>query len=324
MRRREFIALLGGVGATWPFVARSQQTTAKRIGVVQQGGPYYAGVEGLREGLKAAGLDDGKQIVLVLHDAKGDPASAEAAARALEADGVALIVAFTTIVARAAKAGTAHVPIVFAAGSDPVAFGLVDAIAKPGGRLSGVHFITTELTGKRIGLLREMLPGLHRIVTFYNPDNPVAKSAMEEARSATQLLGVDLVDQQVTSLADIRERLALLGEAKADAYFFVSDGLVNSHGVLILEAANAVRMPTMAYELDLVARGALVGYGFNYREIGRLAAKYVARVLSGTHPSDLPIEAISRPALAINLRTARALGLTIPPTLLARADEVIE
>jgi putative tryptophan/tyrosine transport system substrate-binding protein len=320
MRRREFIAVLGGLGATGPFVARSQQTTAKRIGVVLQGGLYYAGVEGLREGLNAAGLEDGKQIMLVIRDAKGDAA----AARELEDDGVELIVAFATTVARATKDATANVPIVFAAGRDPVASGFVDSMPKPGGRLTGVHFLTAELTTKRLGLLREMVPTLRRIFTFHDPANPVARYALEEARSATRLLGIDLVDHEVSSPADIRSRLALLGEAKADAYFFISDSLVNSYGTLILEAANALRMPTMVYELDLVPKGALAGYGLNYREIGRLAAKYVSRVLSGTRPSDLPVETLSQPALAINLRTARALGLTIPPALLARADEVIE
>ena len=324
MRRREAIALIGGVGATWPFVARSQQTTVARIGVVLQGGLYYAGVEGLREELKAAGLEDGKQIMLVIRDAKGDAAAAAAAARELEGDGVELIVAFATTVARATKDATATVPIVFAAGRDPVASGFVDSMPKPGGRLTGVHFLTAELTTKRLGLLREMVPTLRRIFTFHNPANPVARYALEEAQSATRLLGIDLVDHEVSSPADIRSRLALLGEAKADAYFFISDSLVNSYGTLILEAANALKMPTMVYELDLVPKGALAGYGLNYREIGRLAAKYVSRILSGTRPSDLPVETLSQPALAINLRTARALDLTIPPTLLARADEVIE
>jgi putative tryptophan/tyrosine transport system substrate-binding protein len=158
------------------------------------------------------------------------------------------------------------------------------------------------------------VPTLRRIVTFHNPANHVARYALEEARSATRLLGIDLVDHQVSSLADMRSRLALLGEAKVDAYFFISDSLVNSYGTLILEAANALMMPTMVYELDLVPKGALAGYGLNYREIGRLAAKYVSRVLSGTRPSELPVETLGQPALAINLKTARALGLTIPLT----------
>jgi putative tryptophan/tyrosine transport system substrate-binding protein len=323
MRRREFIALLGGAAA-WPRVARGQQMRPKRIGVVLQGDPYYAGVEGLREGLKAAGLEDGRQIELVLRDAKGDAAAAAAAARELERDGVDVIVAFATTVARATKDATANVPIVFSAGSDPVAMGLVASMPKPGGRLTGVHFLSAELTAKRLGLLGELLPALRRIVTFHNPANPVARLALEEARSATRLLGIDLVDHPVASLADIRARLSLLGAAHADAYFFVSDSMVTSHGALIVETATAVKLPTMAYELELVAKGALAGYGLNYREVGRLTAKYVSRILSGAPPSDLPVETMSQPGLAINLKTARALGLEIPPNILARADEVIE
>ena len=122
----------------------------------------------------------------------------------------------------------------------------------------------------------------------------------------------------------IRERLGALDAGEADAYFFVTDSLVNSHGALIVEATKALRMPVMAYELDLVAKGALAGYGLNYREIGRLTARYVSRVLSGTPPADLPVEAISRPTLAINLKAARALGLDLPQSILDRADEVIE
>jgi putative ABC transport system substrate-binding protein len=324
MRRREFMTVLGGAAA-WPLVARGQQTRPKRIGVVLQGEPYYAGVEGLREGLKAAGLEDGRQIELVLRDAKGDAAAAAAAARELERDGVDLIVAFATTVARATKNATANVPIVFSAGSDPVAMDLVASMPKPGGRLTGVHFLSAELTAKRLGLLRELLPALRRIVTFHNPANPVARLALEEARSATRLLGIDLVDHPVASLADIRARLPLLSAAAhADAYFFVSDSMVTSHGTLIAETATAVKLPTMAYELELVAKGALAGYGLNYREIGRLTAKYVSRMLSGAPPSDLPVETMSQAGLAINLKTARALGLEIPPNVLARADEVIE
>jgi putative tryptophan/tyrosine transport system substrate-binding protein len=213
---------------------------------------------------------------------------------------------------------------VFSAGSDPVAMGLVASMPKPGGRLTGVHFLSAELTAKRLGLLRELLPALRRIVTFHNPANPVARLALEEARSATRLLGIDLVDHPVASLADIRARLALLGAAHADAFFFVSDSMVTSHGALIAETATAVKLPTMAYELELVAKGALAGYGLNYREVGRLTAKYVSRILSGAPPSDLPVETMSQPGLAINLKTARALGLEIPPNILARADEVIE
>jgi putative tryptophan/tyrosine transport system substrate-binding protein len=272
----------------------------------------------------ASGLEDGKQIALILRDAKGDPAAAAGAARELEREGVDMIVALTTAVTRATRDATTNVPIVFAVGSDPVASGFVDAIAQPGGRLTGVHFLSTELIAKRLGLLREMLPMLHRIVTFHNPDNPIARLAMEETRSATRLLAIELVGYEVTSLEDIRARLPMLGAANADAYFFVSDSLVNSHGALILEAATAVKMPTMAYELDLVAKGALAGYGLNYREIGRLTARYVSRILSGSRPNDLPVETMAQPALAINLKTAGALGLTIPPALLARADEVIE
>jgi putative ABC transport system substrate-binding protein len=325
MRRRAAIAALVGAAVS-PLTARAQQEAVptRRIGVVLQGGPYHVFVEGMREALKAAGMEDGKQVRIVVREAKGDPVAAASAARELERDGVNMIVAVTTVVAQAVQRATTNVPVVFVVGSDPVASGLVDSIPRPGGRLTGVHFPSAELTAKRLGLLREIVPTLRRIVTYHNPEYPGTRSAMAEARSAARRLDIDLVDHEVGSLADIRAHLALLGAAQADAFFFVTDSLVNSHGTLIIDAAHALKMPTMAHFVDLVRKGALAAYGLNYRDVGLLAAKYVSRILSGTQPGHLPVEAMSQPVLAINLKTARALGLTMPPTLLARADEVVE
>jgi len=313
---------LGLFAAALPVAA--QELKLKRVGVVLQGGPYYAGVVGLRAGLKAAGLEEGPQLSLLVRDAKGDLAAAEAAAKELERDGVDLIVAITTSVALATKRATTEVPIVFAAGSDPVAFGLVDSIARPGGRLTGVHSIITDLTAKRLEILRELVPTLRRAMTFYNPTNPVARSSLGLARDAARQLGVDLVEREVTSPQDIQQRLRDLSAADADAFFFVSDTTSMSQIEPILDRITALRMPHLVFQPDLVREGALAGYGISYREVGRIAATYVARVLAGAHPGDLPVEAVSRSTLVINLKTAAGLGLTIPPSILARADEVIE
>ena len=168
------------------------------------------------------------------------------------------------------------------------------------------------------------MPTVQRAVTFYNPGNPSALSAIALARDAARRLGIDLVEQSVTSTEEIHERLRALSAADTEAYFFGSDAMVNSQGSLILDRANALRMAVVAFGLDLVREGALIGYGFSYRDPGRRAAGYVSRILAGARPDDLPVEAVSVPALAINLKAAKALGLTIPPSLLARADEVIE
>ena len=180
MRRRELIQLLGGAVA-WPLAARAQ-TNVRRVGVVYHGGPYEPSIDGLRDGLRAAGLEEGRHVALLLRNVRGDVAAAEAAARALERDDKAdVIVAITTPAALAAKRATEKVPIVFAAGADPVAAGLVDSFAAPGGRLTGVHFWTADLTAKRLEILQEMVPKLRRVVTFYNPGNRVSVSALAAA-----------------------------------------------------------------------------------------------------------------------------------------------
>ena len=328
MRRREFIAVLTAVipGAGLLRPAHAQTSGVRRIGVVYHGGPFEPGIEGLRDGLRGAGLEEGRHFALLVRDSKGgDAAAAEAAARDLERDDkVDIIVAITSTVARAAKQATEKVPIVFAIGADAVAAGLVESIAAPGGRLTGFQFLTVDLTAKRLKILREIVPKLRRIITFYNPRIRVAVSALAAARDAAGKLAIEVVAQQVTSPEEVRERLRTLSTTDAEAYFFISDSTTAVHAGLIIEAANTLSLPTMVEDLGLVRAGALAGYGPEYREYGRRAASYVARILAGTLPRDLPVEAVHQPALAINLKTAKAIGLEIPPLLLTRADEVIE
>ena len=323
MRRREFIALVGGAAAAWPLAAQPQQMRLKTIGILMQGGPHHAGVMGLRDGLKAAGLQEGEKINLLVRDGKGDLTAVESAARDLEREGVDVVVAFSTSVTLAAKRSTGTVPIVFALGSDPVQFGLVDSIAKPGGRLTGVHSIIADLTAKRLELLQQIMPALKRVLTIYNPDNSVAKLSLEATRAAARVVSVEVVERPARSLDELRETIRALRGGDADALFFINDASVFPLDQLMVDTATSLRIATMTTELDVVGRGALAGYGPSYRGLGRMSARYVTRILSGAHPTDLPVEAV-RPALAINLRTAKALGLTISPPLLARADEVIE
>jgi putative tryptophan/tyrosine transport system substrate-binding protein len=327
MRRREFIAVLAVAipGGRLLRAAHAQRSGIRRIGVIYQGGPYEASIEGLRDGLKAAGLEEGRHIALLVRNIRGDAAAAEAAARALERDEkVDVIVAIGTTTARAGKRATNEVPIIFAAGTDPAAVGLVESIATPGGRLTGFHFLTVDLTAKRLEILREIVPKLRRIVILYDPRSPGGVTSFAAAREAAGKLDIEVVAQQVTSLEDLRDRLRTLAAAEADAFFFVADFLVVIHTPLIIEAANALRLPTMVTELGAVRAGALAGYGPDFREYGRRTARYVARILAGSSPRDLPVEAVNQPALAINLKTAKTIGVDIPPLLLTRADEVIE
>ena len=327
MRRRAFLVLLaaGPAGALPLRRVRAQTTRIKRVGVIYQGGPYEDSVEGLREGLKAARLQEGRDIALLVRNARGDVAASEAAARLLERDDkVDVIVAIGTTAARATKRVTTEVPIVFAAGTDPVAVRLVESIAAPGGRLTGFHFLSVDLTAKRLEILREIVPKLRRIVTFYDPRTPGAITSFAAAREAAGKLDIEVVAQQVTSPEELRNRLRTLAAAEAEAVFFVADFLVTIHTPLVIEAANALRLPTMATNLGHVRTGALAAYGPDFREYGRRAARYVARILAGTFPRELPVQTVDKPALAINLKTAKAIGLDIPPLLLTRADEVIE
>jgi putative ABC transport system substrate-binding protein len=211
--------------------ATAQELKPKRVGVILLGEPYYAGVEGLQGGRARRG----PAVEPSGSRHKGDLKAAEAAARDLERDEVDVILPIATSVALATKRATEAVPIVFAAGSDPVAFGLVDSIARPGGRLTGVHFITADLTAKRLEIIKELVPTLRRVVSFYTPGNPVAMSNMGLARDATRQLGVDLVERQVTSPQDIQDRLRDLSAADADAFFYVGDSTVISQIVSILD-----------------------------------------------------------------------------------------
>jgi putative ABC transport system substrate-binding protein len=312
------------LGLLAPLAAGAEQAeNVPRLGVVLHGGAYYATLDGLRDGLKALGLEEGKRVALVIRDTKGDLKAAEAAGQALEQERVSLIVSIATSVTLAVKRATARVPIVFVAGTDPVAIGLVESIAKPGGRVTGVHFLSADLTAKRLEILKELLPRLRRVITFYNPLNPGAQVAARSAREAGQKLRVEIVERQVPSVEALRVAVRGLKAEQGNAYFFLSDAMVLSQAQLIIDAANAIRLPTMAQDSELAAKGVLACYGVSYREIGREAAMYVQRILAGTSPRDLPVQMVDRLGLTVNFKTAKALGLTIPQSILIRADEVI-
>jgi ABC-type uncharacterized transport system substrate-binding protein len=321
--RRGFLAVVAVV--VTPLGVQAQPVgKVHRVGVIHHGGDWHTWEDGLRQGLREFGLEEGKHIVLEIRETKGDLKAVEVAARDLEQGKVALICTVATSVTLAARRATTQTPIVFFAGSDPVAAGLVEGLAKPGGRLTGVHNRLADLTGKRLEILKEMIPGLRRVVTFYDPSNTVAREAARLGREAAQQLGVQLVERHVSSVEELRLGLQGLKPRDVDAYFYTPDAMVASQSQLIIDAARAKRLPSMFHEMSRVAKGAVASYGYNYREAGRMAAKYVQRILAGTHPKDLPVENYDRIELALNLRTAREIGLTIPQSVLARADEVIQ
>lgn len=309
---------------TFACGAAAEQAKPYRIGVLFPGGPLSQSIDGLKDGLSALGLKEGKQFTLKIRDTKSDVKAAEEAAKSFEQEKVNLIYALSTPVITAAKAATKNTPIVFGIGSDPVTGGLVDNFAKPGGRLTGVHFLVRDLTAKRLEILKEIIPKLARVLTFYDPEDRVAAESAALAREEAKRLGIKLIERHVTSSEELQKALQGLKPGEADAYFFLPDTMVVGQAPLIIDTAKAKKLPTMFQEQSLVAKGGLASYGQNYYEIGWLSAKYVQRVLNGTHPKDLKIETVENVELVINLQTAKQLGVTIPPQVLARAKKVIK
>lgn len=300
------------------------QAKVYRIGVLYLGGPLSGTLDGLRGGLRELGLAEGKQFTLAILDTKGDAKIAEEAARKFEREKFDLIYALNTPVVTPAKAATTTIPIVFVVGTDPVAMGLVDSFVKPGGRLTGVYYLVTDLTAKRLEILKEILPKLSRVIIFYNPGERVTAEAAKLAQQEAARLGLRLVERRITSVDELQKVLQSLKPGEAHAYLYLPDTIVIGQVQQIIDAAKSKKLPTMFQEQSLVTKGALASYGQNYYEIGRVSAKYVQRVLSGVQPRDLKVETIDDVELAINLQTAKQLGLTIPPNVLVRARKVIK
>jgi ABC-type uncharacterized transport system substrate-binding protein len=279
---------------------------------------------GLRAGLKQLGFEEGKQFTLAIRDTKGDAKAAEEAAENLEKGKVNLIYTTQTSVTLATKRATADIPIVFCAGADPVEVGLVASFAKPGGRLTGVFYRDTDLTTKRLEIFKEIVPKLHRVVTFYNPRSRVASESAKLVRETAGQMGIEFVERHIASAEELQTSVQALKAGEVDAYFEVSDAIAVVNTQLIIDTARVLRLPTMFTTHDSVIKGGLANYSVSRHEIGRLSAKYVQRILTGVKPKDLPVEGVDRIDLVINLKTAKEIGLTIPPNVLVRADKVIK
>jgi putative ABC transport system substrate-binding protein len=320
---KRILCLIGILFILAPQRLVGQSAKPQRIGVIHPGGSQHETIDGFRQGLRELGLSDEK-IVLDIRDVKGDAAAAEKEAKAFEKENARLLLALTTQIISRVKAATHAIPIVFCIGSDPVTGGLVDNFAKPGGRLTGVHYLVRDLTGKRLEILKELLPKISRVLTFYDPTNRVAAEGTTLAREEAKRLGIKLIERHVRSVEDVKAEAQKLKSGEADAFLFTPDPMVGSQSQLIIDTAIAKKLPTMFQEHTLVARGALASYGQNYREIGRLSAKYVQQILAGANPKDMKIETVDSVELAVNLQTAKRLGVTIPPQVLARAKRVVK
>jgi putative ABC transport system substrate-binding protein len=319
---RLFAVMIATATVVHPTTA--QEAGVKRVGIILQGGPWYAVVEGLREGLNQSGYVEGKQYVLDIRDTHGDLKAVEEAARNLEEQKVHVIYTAATSVSLAAKQATTRTPIVFYAGTDPVVVKLVESIPRPGGRLTGVHTRVTDVTRKRVELLRELVPNLRRVVTFYNPANLAAVQSSKEAREAAQTLGLELLERRVGSVEELRHALQAFRSSEGDAYLAAADAMLDSEARSVIEMLSANKLPSMFYVQDVVAGGGLASYSPDFKGGGRMSAAYVRRILEGADPADLPVEQSDRLILMINLKAAKRIGLTIPETILVRADTVIE
>jgi ABC-type uncharacterized transport system substrate-binding protein len=324
MKKKVIVITLCTVLLVLCATAQAQEPKVYRVGVLVPGSPWYEIIDGLRAGLKELGLEEGKRYLLAIRDWKGDTKAGEEAAKNLEQEKVDLIYASSSGSALAAKRATADTPIVFCAGTDPVVLGLAESFAKPGGRLTGVYYRDTDLMPKRLEILKEIVPKLRRVVTFYNPRTRVAIESSKLVREAAQQMGVQFIERHFASVDELQRGIRTLKTGEADAFMAVADPEVDNQYQLMIETARLKHLPTMFVRQNFAIEGGLASYSVSFHEVGRLSAKYVQRVLTGVAPKDLPLQGVDKIELILNLKTAKQIGLTIPPNVLARADRVIK
>jgi len=327
MRRRKFITLLGGA-ATWPVAARAQQPTMPMIGFLHPGFPEAnAGLlAAFRRGLAETGYAEGRNVAIDFRWAYGDYSRLTELAADLVRRQVAVIVTpIGTTTALAAKAATATIPIVFSAGTDPVKAGIVTSLSRPGGNVTGVNYMASELGAKRLGLLHEMAPRAARIAFLVNPTNPIpAESMIKDIKAAGSVAQRHIDVFTASTNREIETAFAALVQSRADALIVGAEPFFIDRRVHIVTLATRHLLPTVYFLREFVEIGGLMSYGasdlFRYREVGI----YTGRVLKGEKPADMPVVQPTKFELVINLPTARAIGIEVPPSLLAQADEVIE
>ncbi|MBI2081722.1 MAG: ABC transporter substrate-binding protein [candidate division NC10 bacterium] len=316
------LSLVFGILSAPPPSEAQQAKRPYRIGVLHQAFvPNSPPIEGLKAGLKGLGLEEGRDVTFNIRFSRGDPQATSAAAAALVKAGVDLIVTDREDPALAAKAATQTIPIVFMGVGDPVAAGIVSAVAHPGGNLTGVSSLSTELAPKRLEVLKAVVPGLRRVWAIYFADDSSSVAAARKAHEVAPRLKLELIAQPVRSREEAAQHLRALRPG---------DGLLSPPAVamnipgLLLDVHLFSQVPAVFYGTFWVQAGALVSYGSDFHAEGVQAARLVARIVRGARPRDLPVEDTSKIELAVNLKTARALGLTIPREILARADQVVE
>jgi putative ABC transport system substrate-binding protein len=327
MQRREFITLLGGAAA-WPLLAHAQQPAKKipRIGFL---GNSTAALEAnlvgpFREGLRDLGYEEGRSIVIEYRWAEGNYERFPALIAELIKLNVDVIVTAGTPAALAVKKTTASIPLVMVAASEPVATGLVASFARPGGNVTGVTSMAPAIDGKRLALLREVVPDISHIAVLWNAGSPIQAIQEREMRAAAEVLGMKMLSLGVRTPEEIEDSFVAIVKERAAALFVLADRLFLHHRERIMNFAVQHRLPGVHAYRELVEAGGLMSYGPSYADLHRRAATYVDKILKGAKPADLPVEEPTKFELVINLKSAKAIGLAIPESFLARADEVIE
>jgi putative ABC transport system substrate-binding protein len=323
MKRREFISLLGGA-ATWPLTARAQQATKSyRIGMLETISPALnaAHLDAFREGLRQLGYVEGKNYVIEYRSADGRADRFPSLAAELVRLGVDVIVARGTPAAVAAKNATETIPVIMASVGDPLL--IVDSLARPGRNVTGLSAFV-EMTSKRLELIKELAPATSRIALFANMSNPVAPPQWEETKAAARSLGIQAELLDVRSQDDVSRGFELAVARHVNALLVAFDGLFQANAGMITQLAARNRLPAIYVGREFIEAGGLMTYGVSFPHLYFRAATYVDRIFKGAKPADLPVEQPTKFELIINLKAAKAIGLTIPESFLARADEVIE
>ena len=327
MTRREFITLLGGAAAAWPLAARAQQPAMPVIGYLYTGSPDPSAhlTSAFRKGLSEAGYTEGRDVTIEYRWAHNDNARLpELAADLVRRQVAVLVTPGSSPAALVAKATTSTIPVIFSIGADPVEIGLVTSLNRPGGNITGFSSMNVELAPKRFGLLHELLPQAGRAFVLANSSNPVADVFIRDVRAAATAVGWQIEVLTANTVSEINTAFSSLAQKSAAAVLVTPGPLFNNRRIQLATLASRYTLPVMFSSREFAEAGGLMSYGPSIPEEFRQAGLYAARVLKGEKPADLPVGRATKFEFVINLQTANALGIEIPPTLLARADEVIE
>ena len=326
MKRREFITLLGGAAAAWPLAAHAQRAAMPVIGFIDPTSPdtYAPFLAAFRDGLSETGFVEGRNVAIELRWAQGHYDQLPALVADLVSRKVQVIVATGITAARAAKAATKTIPIVFNTGGDPVKFGLVPSLSRPGGNVTGVASLGKVLVAKQLELLRELVPKADAFTFLTNPNNAVVALDTADAQEAASALNQKLIVVKAASEGEIDSALASAVEQRAGGLLVQVDPFLQGQRDQLLALTTRHRLPAIYYWRDFATAGGLMSYGTSLRDALRLVGNYAGRILKGENPADLPVQQSVKVELVINLKTAKALGLDLPMPLLMRIDEVIE